>query len=214
MDPIFSWDEFEIAKREAERRMQQDHEAYQSEEEALQSVYNDYDFWEWEWEWLVGHIRKWMAVNDYHAFHVDAKNVGWRNATGWNEFTTDSGVEFLEMVVGYNNATFKFYEHEPEQTPIGPAGVVLTGTVWHHDSPAGEKREVWLMRTCDVCGLGTDPEKMALAEVKNPYGAPDTWALCQECLEKALIDGDVVEIKAGHIADYNKPRVSKINTGG
>lgn len=205
--PLFSWREYEIAQSEAEWRYKIDQKEpeedrrFKDMEDAVESVFQDQDFWQWTWDDLIDFVEYWLHENEYYAFRCDAHNIGWRNREGYNEFSTEHGDEFLRKIVGFDDSTFEFYEHEPEDHWAGPTGLVLTGTVSHHDSPMGEQREVYLMRYCDFCDSLCFPEDCheIVTKSRQRYypGLGDranSNVVCSSCFEDTQIDDEIAKV--------------------
>lgn len=152
--PIFVWDTCQIAKDEATYFMEEFPEDYPDEDAAFHAVCGDRDLYDREWECLMEWVTFWLEDHEYDVFYVEADNLGWRNLSGCARFAIDPGdaATFIRKIVGIDaDCTFKFFE--------GQKGTILQGTVWHHDSPTGEARRVYLATTCDHCGEIILPEE-------------------------------------------------------
>lgn len=170
--PMFAWDTYQIAKAEAEFLVEERPEDYPDEDAAFHAVCGNSDLYEHEWEYLIDWIREWLEEHEYEVFYVEADNLGWRNLSGQCLFSIDPGdaSTFIHKVIGIDaDCTFKFFE--------GRNGAILQGTVWHHDSPMGEARRVYLAAACDHCGDLMGQE----AGTTTPNGI-----FCEDCAEDEI----------------------------
>ena len=167
--PLFMWDTHQIAKDEAVYLVEEYPEDYPDEDTAFQAACASSLLYEDSWEHLMDWVREWLEEHEYEIFCVEADDLGWRNLSGQCLFSIDPGdaSTFIRKIVGIDaDCTFKFFE--------GQNGAILQGTVWHHDSPMGEARHVYLAVACDHCGDLMEREVAIIT---------DNGTLCAYCTE-------------------------------
>lgn len=128
--PIFAWDTFAIW--ESNVAYYRDDEGM-SEEEAQEAANNtDLDF---EWECFTECVNEWLENQTATHFLITARGLGWRNQSGYKIIATEKAEEFIKALVGFDcEYTLRCFESDKS---------LLTASVYHHDSPTGESREVF-----------------------------------------------------------------------
>lgn len=111
--PILEWDDYNIAERELEYRLQEDQFfpdswliEYQQvfpkaipkhhsqsfkdwvktnkQDEMREMIWEDSDFWDSEWEYLLQNLQEILdRMNPNGKWRVDGANMGWRHLSGW-----------------------------------------------------------------------------------------------------------------------------------
>lgn len=166
---LFTWSQYENAKSRAEELCEEHPEDYPDADAAFDDACGDEDADRFEWECLMDRMKEWLEEHEYEVFYVEADGLGWRNLSGHARFTINPGdaATFISKVIGVGTScAFKFFG--------GQGGAILQGTVWHHDSPTGEARRVYLASTCDLCGEIIMPGET--------HCAPD-GAFCGDCIK-------------------------------
>jgi len=178
---LFSWDACELIDDEVCRRREYDDEDLRSDEELREDIESDYDFWQWSWRDLYEAVTNWLEENNIHHFYVEGQRMGWRNRSGHRLLSVDTGEQFIRGVLNLDcDVTFRFYGEEKIR---GLNKIVLYGTVWHHDSPTGESRQVYALRACPLCG-----EPIPLDQKDLVY---DGDYICEDCMDYRGLEDQV-----------------------
>lgn len=100
-----------------------------TDKEIEDHFYNDEYLWETHKEQFLYDLNEeFMEYVDCDVY-VEGKNMGWRNLTGWKEFTLERGEDMFYKLIPDCDLTYKIEKVKEKEYKV---------RISHHDSPMGE----------------------------------------------------------------------------
>lgn len=131
---------------------------------------------EGDWQWFCESIWHWLQEQDAYEFVAFAEHIGWQNHNGYSIFAADNSERFVHSAIGFDcEYTVRFWADND---------ALLTATVYHHDSPTGEKRTIHRLRDY-IAGIVNDMsmqklQKWLTAWRRNVDNSIDTKILAKK----------------------------------
>ena len=100
-----------------------------TDKEIEDHFYNDEYLYETHREqFLYDMNEEFMDYVDYEVY-VEGRNMGWRNLTGWKEFTLERGEDIFYKIIPNCDLTYEIEKVKEKEYHV---------KISHHDSPMGE----------------------------------------------------------------------------
>ena len=100
-----------------------------TDKEIEEHFYNDEYLWETHKEQFLYDLNdEFMEYVDCNVY-VEGRNMGWRNRTGWKEFTLERGEDIFYKIIPDCDLTYKIEKVKEKEYEV---------RISHHDSPTGE----------------------------------------------------------------------------